>query len=236
LFGHAKGAFTGASAAKVGLFEAATGGTIFLDEIGSTSPETQQSLLRVLQEREIRRVGETGSRSVDVRVLSATNANLESEIRAGRFRSDLYFRLGRVILRLPPLRDRVEDIPLLADHLLAASCRRHGRKLCRLSPRATEKLTRHSWPGNIRELENVIEGAVIFAQRGLLGPSDLSIPQMDEAPSPGGAGEDLSLQAVMRDHITKVLERCGGNKKQAAGMLGIPRTSLYKRMKRLGLE
>jgi DNA-binding NtrC family response regulator len=231
LFGHEKGAFTGATATKVGLFEAANGGTIFLDEIGTTTPSTQKSLLRVLQEREVRRVGGTQSHPIDVRVLSATNANLQVEMEAGSFRSDLYFRLSGVVLSLPPLREREADIGRLAEHFLAQTCQRHGKNLLSFSPRSLERLQRYNWPGNIRELENVVERAVIFAQRVTIGPSDLQIPGAPE----DGANDDQALESVIRLHLSQAIERCGGNKAQAAKLLRIPRTTLYKLLHRHGL-
>ncbi|MFQ5670963.1 MAG: sigma-54-dependent transcriptional regulator [Acidobacteriota bacterium] len=234
LFGHCRGAFTGATSSKDGLFEAAGGGTIFLDEIGATSAGTQKSLLRVLQERRIRRVGETGSRPVDVRVLAATNADLDAAMRAGSFRADLYFRLSGVIIRLPPLRRREGDIPLLAEHFLAGACRRQEKKPHQLSPRAMERLQMHSWPGNIRELENVLERAVIFAPRKLIGPGDLALPEA--AAERLAADGALSLESVIRSHLARILEKCAGNKAQAARILRIPRTSLYKQLKRYGIE
>jgi DNA-binding NtrC family response regulator len=232
LFGHEKGAFTGASAGKVGLFEAANGGTIFLDEIGTTTGTTQQTLLRVLQEREVRRVGSTLSRPIDVRVIAATNADLESDMKAGSFRADLYYRLSGIVLHLPALRERQGDIPLLAEHFLAQSCHRQGRELHAFSPRALERLQRHAWPGNIRELENVVERAVIFAGRRLIGPGDLFLEgagDVVERPDP------LALDEVIRSHLRYVVERCAGNLAQAARLLRIPRTSLYKKLQKYDL-
>jgi two-component system response regulator HydG len=232
LFGHERGAFTGASSTKVGLFEAAHGGTIFLDEIGTTTKTTQQTLLRVLQDREVRRVGGTVSRPVNVRVISATNADLQAEIANGNFRADLFFRLSSVVIQLPALRDRQPDTPLLAEHFLAQSCHRHGKPMHSLTRRAQEQLQRHSWPGNIRELENVIERAVIFAPRRSIGPSDLQVMAESSPPPPN---ETLALDEVIRSHVASVLERCGGNKMQAARLLKIPRTSLYKKLTKYGI-
>ncbi len=232
LFGHEKGAFTGATATKVGLFEAANGGTIFLDEIGTTSESTQKSLLRVLQEREVRRVGGTQSHPINVRVISATNSNLQEAMAQGSFRSELYFRLSGVILHLPPLRAREADIASLAEHFLAQTCHRHNKPMLSFSPRAMERLGRYHWPGNIRELENVIERAVIFAQRSIIGPGDLQLP----GPGGGVPSPELALDAIVRDHLTQVLERCGGNKSQAAKLLNVPRTTLYKLLKKHGLS
>jgi DNA-binding NtrC family response regulator len=233
LFGHEKGAFTGASAGKVGLFEAANGGTIFLDEIGTTTMSMQQSLLRVLQEREVRRVGSTSTRSIDVRVIAATNANLETEMKRETFRSDLYYRLSGVVLTLPALRERSGDIPLLVEHFLAQACHRQGRPLHAFSPRAMESLQRHSWPGNIRELENVVERAVIFASRRLIGPSEL---QLETHAAGSVSGEPMAMDEMIRSHLRRVLAHCGGNKTQAARLLQMPRTTLYKMIQRYNLE
>jgi DNA-binding NtrC family response regulator len=233
LFGHERGAFTGATAGKVGLFEAATGGTIFLDEIGTTTMSMQQSLLRVLQEREIRRVGSTATRRIDVRVIAATNADLESEMKQEKFRSDLYFRLSGVVLTLPALRERSGDIPLLVQHFLAQACHRQGRPMHAFSPRAMENLQRHAWPGNIRELENVVERAVIFASRKLIGPSEI---QLEVSSGRSSSSEPMALDEVIRAHLRRVLEHCAGNKTKAARLLQIPRTTLYKKMLQYGLE
>ena len=229
LFGHEKGAFTGASVSKTGLFEAAQGGTIFLDEIGSTSVQTQAGLLRVLQEREVRRVGSTVSRKVDVRVMAATNLDLDRAMEDGTFRADLYYRLSSVVLTLSPLRERVEDIPLLASDFLLRVCEKLKKPARHLSPRSLELLTGYSWPGNVRELENVIEHAVIFSPREVIRPKDLarcvaSLFQ-DEHPD--------TLDALEKRHIQAVLKRTSGNKVHAARILGIPRSSLYRKLKRI---
>ena len=211
LFGHVKGSFTGATGTKVGLFEAANEGTIFLDEIGSTTPATQMTLLRVLQEREVRRLGDTVSRPIDVRVISATNADVSMEMESGNFRSDLYFRLAGVVIRLPAVRQRQDDIPLLAEHFLAQACRRHGKKPHVLSARAMERLQRYAWPGNVREMENVLERAVLFAPKKIIGPRDLVLPE-ENSSSVLGVGDELKLDAIVRSHIMAVLKKCGGNK------------------------
>ncbi|MFQ5718068.1 MAG: sigma-54-dependent transcriptional regulator [Acidobacteriota bacterium] len=234
LFGHVKGAFTGAVGSKVGLFEAASGGTIFLDEIGATDEAIQRSLLRVLQEREVRRVGDTAPRSIDVRVISATNADPQAEMEQGTLRSDLYFRLSGVVIRLPPLRDRHGDVGLLAENCLAQACRRQGKKPMAISPRALERLERYAWPGNVRELENIIERAAIYGSRQRIGPKDLDLPA--EGAAAAGADETLALDRVVQTHLEATLARCRGNKAQAARLLGIPRTSLYKRLKKYGIE
>ena len=232
LFGHEKGAFTGAERDKVGLFEAASGGTIFLDEIGTTTPQTQVGLLRVLQEHEVRRVGGTQTRKVDVRVIAATNVDLDRAMEEGTFRPDLYYRLSAVTLGLPPLRERPEDIPLLAEHLLRDICRRLGKPPRTLSPRLLEALSAHTWPGNVRELANVLEQAVIFSNRPVLRPHDVALAQAQ----PGRAEQTETLEALERRHIQRVLHLTAGNKLRAARMLGIPRASLYRRIRRYGLE
>jgi len=232
LFGHEKGTFTGADRDKVGLFEAAEGGTIFLDEIGVTTPQTQIGLLRVLQEREIRRVGGTQARKVDVRVIAATNADLERAMESGAFRPDLYYRLSAVTLHLPPLRERPEDLPLLAEHLLGDICRRLGKPPRTLSPRLLEVLSAHSWPGNVRELTNVLEQAVIFSTRPVLKPKDVSLPQA----AAGSGSEAETLEELEKRHIERVLHMAAGNKLRAARILGIPRASLYRRIRRYQLE
>jgi DNA-binding NtrC family response regulator len=232
LFGHERGAFTGAERDKAGLFEAASGGTIFLDEIGVCSPQTQVGLLRVLQEREVRRVGGTRSRKVDVRVVAATNADLDRAMESGEFRPDLFYRLSAVTLTLPPLRERREDIPLLADGLLRDICHRLSKPPRTISPRVVEILSAHHWPGNVRELANVLEQAVIFSNRPQLRPRDVPLPQTPE----NGRGEAETLEAVEKKHIQRVLHLTAGNKLRAARILGIPRASLYRRIRRFGLE
>ena len=235
LFGHIRGAFTGAVSSKEGLFDAAHGGTIFLDEIGTTTPQTQVGLLRVLQEREVRKVGSTDSRKIDVRVVAATNLDLERAMDEGSFRPDLYYRLSSVILRLPPLRERIEDVPLLAAHFLARHSERLNKPVRTLSPRALEILSSYSWPGNVRELEHVVENAVIFAPREIIRPRDLP-DAVREAARLREGDTLLSLEDVERRHILNVLKRTGGNKLKAAKVLGIPRASLYRRLSRYGLE
>ncbi len=232
LFGHERGAFTGAERDKAGLFEAASGGTIFLDEIGVTTPQAQIGLLRVLQEREVRRVGGTRSRKVDVRVVAATNADLERGMEEGSFRRDLYYRLSAVTLTLPPLRQRPEDVPLLAEHLLGDLCRRLGKAPRTMSPRVVEALSAHVWPGNVRELANVLEQAVIFSSRPELRPRDLPFPPPASELGP----ETETLESIERRHIQRVLHLTAGNKLKAARILGIPRTSLYRRLQRLGID
>jgi DNA-binding NtrC family response regulator len=230
LFGHVKGAFTGATADKAGLFQAAEGGTLFLDEIGATTARTQIELLRVLDSRELRPVGATAPVRVDVRIVAATNLDLEQAIDSGEFRADLYYRLSPVILRVPPLRERLDDVPMLAEHFLAEACRSLGRPPRSFSPRSVELLRSHPWPGNVRELQHVVENAVIFASRPVIRPADLPEAVRGEAPA---EARPATLDEVVERHVLEILEACGGNKARAAKLLGIPRASLYRRLERI---
>jgi DNA-binding NtrC family response regulator len=230
LFGHEKGAFTGAQYRKKGKFEAAMGGTIFLDEIADISLKTQTDLLRVLQEREIVRVGGTQPIKVDFRVIAATNRNLAELVKEGRFRSDLYYRLNVFTIHLPPLRERHGDVPLLAQYFLEKFSRQMNRKFTGFDRAATEALVSYHWPGNVRELENVIERAVVVGREPLIRASDLAIVRSAETP------EDLTLEAVERKHILRVLEDFGWNQTQAAKALGIDRVTLYHKIRRYGLK
>jgi transcriptional regulator with GAF, ATPase, and Fis domain len=236
LFGHVKGAFTGALAARRGLFEAAAGGTCFLDEIGELSPCTQGRLLRVLQEHEVRRVGGTDSVKVDVRIVAATNKDLAALVAAGRFRQDLFYRLSVVTIALPPLRERREDIPLLADHFLQSYRAANEKPPCEISPDAMQMLTAYDWPGNVRELENAIECAAALAVSPVLRPEDLpgklAVTALGHAPVGGPA---LRLQEVVTGHVRRVLKQTGWNKKLAAQLLGIHRRTLYRLTKRYGI-
>jgi DNA-binding NtrC family response regulator len=242
LFGHAKGAFTGAVATKRGLFEEAQGGTLFLDEIGDVGAKMQAQLLRVLQEGEIRRVGATEAIKVDVRVVAATNRELEDEVKAGRFREDLYFRINVVTIRLPPLRERPSDIPLLVDHFLAKYAARERRQDAGVASTAMVLLQRHGWPGNVRELENVIERALALSKDGVILPSDLppEVTQATAQPIPsvasgGGLVDDRpTLAELERRYIELILRETGGNKKRAAEILGIDRRTLYRTLEREG--
>ncbi|MCC6624551.1 MAG: sigma-54-dependent Fis family transcriptional regulator [Deltaproteobacteria bacterium] len=233
LFGHARGSFTGASQDRPGLFEAAHGGTLFLDEVGEVTPAMQVKLLRALQEREVRRVGENKSRKVDVRVIAATNRDLMAEVHGARFRQDLYYRLRVVELRVPPLRERRADILPLALHVLAQAAERTGRKLTGLTPRAVARLERHAWPGNVRELENAIEHAVVLARGSRIDEGDL--PEDVRAPpeTHRADGEVRSLAEVERDHILAVLARNQGHKERTARDLGIGAATLYRKLKKL---
>jgi two-component system response regulator HydG len=230
LFGHEKGAFTGAQYRKKGKFEAAMGGTIFLDEIADISLKTQTDLLRVLQEREIVRVGGTQPIKVDFRVIAATNRNLAELVKEGRFRSDLYYRLNVFTIHLPPLRERHGDVPLLAHYFLEKFSRQMNRKFTGFDRAAMEALVSYHWPGNVRELENVIERAVVVGREPLIRASDLAIVRSAETP------EDLTLEAVERKHILRVLEDFGWNQTQAAKALGIDRVTLYHKIRRYGLK
>ena len=236
LFGHARGAFTGATSDRPGLFEAANRGTLLLDEIGEISLGMQVKLLRVLQEREIRRVGENRSRPVDVRVLAATNRDLAREIEEGSFRQDLYYRLKVVELHVPPLRDRRDDILPLARLLLADAAVRMGRKIAGLTPRAADQLLRYDWPGNVRELDNAMERAVALARGPRVDLDDLPEEIRQALPRPvahGGAVQPL--RDVERDYILAVLEINGGNQTRTAKQLGIGSATLYRKLKRYGL-
>jgi DNA-binding NtrC family response regulator len=230
LFGHERGAFTGAITARAGMFEAADGGTLFLDEIGELTPPAQASLLRVLQEGEVRRVGASRSRKVDVRLLAATHRTLPAEIREGRFREDLYFRLRVLEIELPPLRERREDLAALADFLLKKACQRLNRPLHRFSPDALEAMAAHRWPGNVRELENAIERAVILSDDGLITEDLLAL-----APEPP-AGEleaSPSLTEYFKRFVLEHQEQL--SETELARRLGISRKALWERRTRLGI-
>jgi len=232
LFGHERGAFTGAQFRKKGKFEVAEGGTVFLDEISDISLKTQTDLLRVLQEKEIVRVGSTQPIHVDFRCIAATNKDLEPLIEARTFRPDLYYRLNVVSIKLPPLRERREDIPLLVDHFLHKHCASMNRlEAPRVAPEAMDLLVRYEWPGNVRELENAVERALVIARGPELKPADFSF-QLQAAGSPNGR----SLEEVERAHIEHVWRESAGNHSAAARVLGIDRTTLYKKLKRYGLE
>jgi DNA-binding NtrC family response regulator len=234
LFGHARGAFTGATQDRVGLFEAASGGTLFLDEVGETSLAMQAKLLRALQELEVRRVGESQSRKVDVRVICATNRELAREVEAGRFRKDLYYRLAVVEIRIPPLRERPDDVLPLARALLARTARRMGKAVHGLSPRAAEALQRHAWPGNVRELENALEQAAALCEGGRIEQEDLpEVLRRGGAPAPATpAGRTRKLEEIERDAILAALEAHGGNQLKTAAALGIGSATLYRKLKR----
>jgi DNA-binding NtrC family response regulator len=241
LFGHVRGAFTGAHASKRGLFEQADGGTLFLDEIGDMGLGLQSKLLRVLQDREVRPVGGNHAVRVDVRIVAATNKDLQKEMAEGRFREDLYYRLAVIPLHIPPLRERPEDVPALAEAFL----RKHdetGRH--RLAPEAVKRLLEHPWRGNARELENVVERALALAETDEIGPDALPLgdaPARDAARSAeslvrSGAERSLSLRELEELYIEEILRRTGGNKVRAASILGIDRKTLYRRSERKSCE
>ncbi len=232
LFGHARGAFTGAVQDRPGLFEAANGGTLLLDEIGQVSPAMQVKLLRTLQERELRRVGENRNRPINVRVIAATNSDLTTDIASGRFRKDLYYRLNVVELHVPPLRDRREDILPLARVLLAEAALRLRRPVTGLSPRAADQLLRYDWPGNVRELENAMERAVALSSVNRTELDDLPEEIRHAVPSPSVSGAVKVLEDVEREYILAVLDLNGGNQTRTAGMLGIGTATLYRRLKK----
>jgi DNA-binding NtrC family response regulator len=229
LFGHVKGAFTDAKTDRVGCFELADGGTLFLDEIANVHPQQQAKLLRVLETGEIQRVGSSKLRKVDVRVLSATNANLGEAVAQGDFREDLLYRLNTVEIRIPPLRDRREDIPLLADHFLEASARRYGRDVEGFSHAALDALLRHPWPGNVRELQHSVERALLMARGSRIEAADLGLRRREDG---SVLMEDLTLDEAERLLIEKALERSQGNVSKAADALGLSRSALYRRLQR----
>jgi DNA-binding NtrC family response regulator len=230
LFGHVRGAFTGAHSAKKGLFEEANGGTLFLDEVSNLNLSMQTKLLRFLQEHEIKHVGGTESIRVDVRVIAATNQPLESAVKDGKFREDLYDRLNVVSITLPPLRERKDDIPLLANHFLQKFSEENHKEISHISPEALEILLQYSWSGNVRELEHTVERAVILSTHPIILPEDLPRKMFEETRAAEilPAEKSLSLRQVEKRYVLKVLEETGGNKKKASEILGIDRTTLYR--------
>jgi len=238
LFGHAKGAFTGATGTKVGLLEVAQHGTVFLDEIGDIDAAVQPKLLKALDEKQIRRLGDVEDRPVDIRLIAATHHDLQALVREKRFRSDLYFRICTVPLVVPPLRERAEDIPRLVDQILGSLAADVGRPAVRVSPRALHVLQAYTWPGNIRELRNVLERAMLLAESELVGPEDLNFdmaaPPAAGYESPSGV-ELPTLKELERRHIEHVLKLERGRVAEAAKRLGIPRSSLYQKIKEYGI-
>jgi len=231
LFGHEKGAFTGAQYRKKGKFEVADGGTVFLDEISDISLRTQTDLLRVLQEKEIVRVGGNQPIKVDFRAIAATNKNLEALVKAGSFRPDLYYRLHVLCIDLPPLRDRREDIPLLVNHFLNKFCLATSRPVPQISPEAMELLVRYEWPGNVRELENAMERALVVSRGSEIRPGDFSF-QFQASEIQGGK----TLEDIERVHIERILRETQHNLSRAARILDIDRTTLYNKLRRYGLK
>ncbi|HEX7828361.1 MAG TPA: sigma-54 dependent transcriptional regulator [Thermoanaerobaculia bacterium] len=229
LFGHEKGAFTGATATKSGLFEIAHRGTAFLDEIGEIDLQVQPKLLKVIEDKRFRRVGDVQDRRVDIRLIAATHCDLASAVRQGRFRSDLFFRINTLTIVLPPLRARAEDIPLLAADLLHRMRLQVGKPRATLTPDAIAALRAYSWPGNIRELRNVIERALLLTARDEITRADLRFDFQDDAADEESG--DMTLEAVERRHVRRMLDTEGGSVDRAARRLGIPRSTLYRRLK-----
>jgi two-component system NtrC family response regulator len=240
LFGHRRGAFTGATEDRKGKFESADGGTIFLDEIGDLPLPAQARLLRVLQEGEVDKIGAPAPVRVDVRVVAATRVDLEARIAEGAFREDLWYRLNVVPLRLPPLRERPGDVPLLIEHFLAKHAQRHGRPLPVVEPAALDRLERYDWPGNVRELENLIERLIVLGRSETIAAADLPEALRRDAPRYGGVRVEIPpggivLEDVERGLIEEALRRAAGNQSAAARFLGISRQTLLYRMKKFGL-
>lgn len=244
LFGHVRGAFTGAVKDRPGKFEAADGGTIFLDEIACASTDLQMKLLRVLQDREFERLGDTLTRHVDVRVIAATNAPLETEVAEGRFREDLFYRLNVLGLATPPLRERPGDVLLLAEHFLATFCAEYGRETMSFAPETSSLLASHSWPGNVRELENSIERAVLLSPSSSIEPEALpasiqpsgvqrALPHIDAMPSLLPLRE--AVESTEKSLIQHTLLSLGGSRKETAAALGVNRTTLFNKMKKYNL-
>jgi two-component system response regulator HydG len=240
LFGHEKGAFTGADRRKEGKFRQAEGGTLFLDEVSEMSPGMQVKLLRVLQEREITRVGGEEVIKVDVRVIAATNKDLIKEMDAGRFRDDLYYRLNVVTINVPPLRERREDIPLIAQHFLKIFAEKNHKSIKGFTPQVMDRLLKYNWPGNIRELMNAVERGVVLSRSDYLNEGELVLALRDhELPEEASllkvSKEDMPLEEVEKEAIMKTMEMAGGNKSEAARRLGITRRTLHMKLKKYGM-
>ena len=241
LFGHAKGAFTGAIRDKAGKFEEADGGTIFLDEVGTASPSLQIKLLRVLQDRLLERVGETRTREVDVRLVLATNSDLLQKVQDGSFREDLFYRINVVNIELPPLRERQEDIPFLIEHFVQRFAAMHDKEALPLAPEALDQLLAHEWPGNIRELENAVERALVLARGEQIEAADLPRAlATEERPIVEFRGEEIlplkqALEEPEKRIIQRALELCGWNRQKTADMLEVNRSTLFHKMKKYGL-
>lgn len=229
LFGHVKGAFTDAREDRKGKFELATGGTLFLDEIGNLSLQSQSKLLNVLQNRQIVRVGSNKQIPVDIRLICATNCDLNGMVGEGRFREDLLYRINTIIIEVPPLRDRVDDIPILANYFLKAFCEKYKKEQLKINTHALEKLTNYSWPGNVRELQHSIEKAVIMCESSVLLPTDFEF----RPPSRSVIHHELTLAEMEKKMIIDCLRRHGNNISVAAAKLGITRQTLYNKLKNL---
>jgi two-component system response regulator AtoC len=232
LFGYERGAFTGAERRKAGLFEVASGGTLFLDEIGEMPPQLQVKLLRVLQDRKVQRLGGSDLIPVDVRIIAATNQDLQGKVKDRSFREDLYYRLNVIHLEIPPLRERIDDLPLLIGQLLGRLRVKLGKGVGQVDPEALEQLRRYPFPGNVRELENLLERAMIFAEGEILAASDLVLPPSDAPVSPRPA----TLESLEKRAIEEALHRWEGNRTRAAAELGITRRTLLNRLKHFGIE
>lgn len=239
LFGHVKGSFTGAMDSKPGIFEYADGGTVFLDEIGEMAVSLQSKLLRVLEGRTIRRIGSPDETSVDVQIITATNRDLRLAIKDGRFREDLFYRINVIDINLPPLRDRTDDIPLLCHYFLAKVNSKCGKNIKGISRSAQLKLMHHPWEGNVRELQNVIESTALLTVKDYISEGDIDL-QLEKS---GGArkapalyDDDLTLEEVERQHISRILAKTGGNRVRAAALLGLSRRSLQRRMEKLSIH
>jgi DNA-binding NtrC family response regulator len=236
LFGHEKGAFTGADSTKIGLMEAAQGGTLFMDEIGEMPPTMQVKLLRVIQEKKLRRLGGTRPIDLDIRIISATNRELEKEVEQGRFRQDLFYRLKVVALKVPPLRERKEDIPLLLNHFLVKFNQAYKKKVQGFSREVLETLMKYSFPGNVRELENIVASAVALSEGALITPADLPEDLRQFEVETYGSSRWLSWEENEKEYIQKILEATEHNKIEAARILKMSRTTLWRKILRYGLD
>jgi transcriptional regulator with PAS, ATPase and Fis domain len=235
LFGFKKGAFTDAKEDRAGRFEAANKGTIFLDEIGNLSFGLQSKLLSVIQNRNVVRIGTNKEIPIDVRLICATNMPLYQMVNEGKFRQDLLYRINTVEILIPPLRERVEDVPLLVDHFLEIYCKKYKIPMKRLNPLTIKRLEKHYWPGNIRELQHAVERAVIMSESGTLHPQDFFLSQMDETDSQDIIAPSTNLEETEKILIRKVVDKHGGNISKAAKELGLTRASLYRRIEKHGL-